>query len=75
MRENLTSGSMWQGMETRVTRPQAPFPDPTTRQVGFAPPKGVDSGFGIYHYNEHHIHPPTYGCPGKEHRGLHKPLG
>ena len=29
MRENLMSGSMWQGMETRVARPQAPFPDPT----------------------------------------------
>ena len=23
------SGSMWQGMETRVANPQAPFPDPT----------------------------------------------
>ncbi len=30
------SGSMWQGMETGLATPQAPFPDPTTR-LGVGP--------------------------------------
>jgi hypothetical protein len=29
MRENLMSGSMWQGMETRTSKSQAPSLDPT----------------------------------------------
>jgi hypothetical protein len=35
MRENLMSGSMWQGMETRAFSPQAPSLDPTTGRWGF----------------------------------------
>ena len=37
MRENLMSGSMWQGMETRTSKSQAPSLDPTSERWGFMP--------------------------------------
>jgi hypothetical protein len=41
MRENLTYGLMWQGVETRTMGSQAPPPDPTSGRR-FAPPTDAE---------------------------------
>ena len=40
---------------------QAPFPDPTTRQVGFVPSKGVDSVLEQTPSKQFCLVPPTCG--------------
>ncbi len=48
MRENLTSGSRWQGMKTRMIISQASFPDPTSGRVGVCRPFKHFSGFKFF---------------------------
>ena len=47
MRENLMSGSMWQGMETRTSKSQALSLDPTSRLGVHAAFSGIFRGLKL----------------------------
>ena len=49
------------GNGNQVHKAQAPFPDPTSRQVGFAPPKRVESMLKQVPSNQPYLVPPTCG--------------